>query len=272
MYNEIIELKDYIPIDSDENEIVDKVYNMIHCDLYSYFIGRKNDDIIIKVCYAVNVEYNTIDSDNAKCDIVNAIIDYLVTLSDVKCIAFGQPPLELILTLYEPMLAKMAHKIHQQWPRYDVEDLLSIANFIVVKCYKLGYYINKSLIWTSLNNEILLENRKVRYEPNVVSLEDKMKKTFKVDSEELTYGDTVEDPTYKAEEEQKDEQQLDQYVFEQVKQLIIEKIGERQWDRLWRDYSKSHTTNCTRQTMKRMKSYFEELGLTRQDFINHYRR
>ena len=82
----------------------------------------------------------------------------------------------------------------------------------------------------------------------------------------------IEDESYIEEKEREDEQQLERYIFQQVKDIIVDKIGERQWDRLWRDYSKGHVSLDSRASMRRLKAYFNELGLTRQDFINGYRR
>lgn len=275
MFNEIFEFKTEIPLETDYPLSVEKTVNDLFQNIdqvYSYFVGRKNDIIVIKVCQSATDEYNTIDKFLVKDDIITKIIDYIITLSDAKCIAFGQPPLDLIILLYKPMLDKMADKINVQWPRYEHEDLVSIGYYSIVKLYKQGFYLNKALIWTTFNNEVLLENRKRRNEPDFLSLDTSMKRDVKIDDEELTYGDLMKDETYEEEKEQEDEQQLEKYVFDEVKSIIIDKIGQRQWDRLWRDYSKEHTSVATRQCMNRLKGYFKELGLTRQDFVNHYRR
>lgn len=272
MRNEILSFKDTIALDDDYDNIVDKVSVLVYDDLYSYFVGRKGENIVIKVCYSETPEYNTINKAEATEDIITRITDYMITLSDIKCITFRQPPLELMIRLYQPMLGKMVDKLHDQWKMFDYEDLMSMANYVMVKLYRGGYYVNRYLVWTSLNNEVLIECRKFKHQPLTVAFEDVTKSDIKLDSEELTYGDMIEDESYKEEEEKEDEQQLEKYIFEQVKNIVIEKIGERQWDRLFRDYSKGHTTNASRQSMRRVSEYIKELGLTRQDFINHYRR
>ncbi len=272
MRNEICEFKTFIPLDSDYTIIETEITNVVFSDLYSYFVGRKNDMIVIKTRTSTIIEYNTIPKEEAKERIITSIVDYLVTLSDIKCIAFGQPPLELMIKLYQPMLRKMADKIHHQWKQFDYDDLVSMANFAMVKLYKQGYYVNKSVVWTSLNNDVLMECRNFRYQPTIVSFEDVTKSNIKVDDEKLTYGDMIKDESIEEEKENEDGQQLEKYIFEQVKDIIIDKIGVRRWDRLWRDYSKGHTTNVTQQEMKKLKSLFKELGLTREDFINYYRR
>jgi hypothetical protein len=272
MYNLVFKHVEYLPLESEYETIKENISNLISTDLYAYFVGRKDDVLVIKIYISSTDEYNTIRKENAKERIITSIIDYLVSLSNAKCIDFQQPPLELIIELYQPMLKKMADKLHQQWRQFEYEDLVSMANLVVVKLHNQGYYLNKSIIWTALNNDILVECRKLKSQPVLVSFEDVIKSTFKIDSEELAYGDMIKDESIEEEKERDDERQLEKYVFEQVKDIIIDKIGERRWDRLWRDYSKGHAAIGTRQEMKRLKSLFKTLGLTRQDFINYYRR
>ena len=272
MYNEIFEHKVYVALDTDYDMLAENVNEAVHCDLYSYFVGRKDDLIVIKTVTSAEEEWNTIKRDKAREDIMTSVINYFVTLSNSKCICFGRPPLELTIRLYQPMLQKMAAKLNNQWKHFEYEDLVAIGNYVIVKLYNEGYYVNKSLVWTSLNNEVLMECRKFKHQPNNVSFEDMTKSKIKIDDEKLTYGDMIKDESYEEEKEREDGQQLEKYIFEQVKNIIIDKIGIRRWDRLWRDYSKSHADVATRQEMKKLKSFFEELGLTRQDFINYYRR
>ena len=274
MQNELFERKARLSLDEshsyDEIEFI--VRELVYSNLYSYFVGRKDDNIIIKVTTSSVEEYNTLNEDEAVDNIINGVVDYITTLSKTKCVCFGQPPLDLIAELYQPMIQKMAHRINNQWKQFEYDDLVSMGNLIMVQLYKKGYYLNKWLIWTSLNNEVLVKCRKFKDRPIIVSIQDKTNSDIKLDSEDLCYGDMLEDESYKEEAEKEDEQQLEQFIFEQVKDIIIEKIGPRQWDQLWRDYGKGHTTGKTIASMRRMRSYFEELGLTRQDFINMYRR
>ena len=274
MQNEVFERKAYLPLDRDYTytEIEDIVYDIIWCDLYSYFVGRKDNVIIVKVVVSATPEFNTLVYPEAAEKITEAIVDYMMTLSDVKCICFGQPPIELIAELYQPMVHKMATRISLQWKQFEYDDLVSIGNKVMVELYRKGYYLNKSLIWTAFNNDVLIQCRKFKDKPITVSIYDKTNSDIKLDSDELTYGDILEDTSYIDEKEREDEQQLERYIFKQVKDIIIDKIGKRQYDELWRDYSKCHTTGKSQAAMRRLKSYFNELGLTRQDFINGYRR
>lgn len=274
MQNEILEQKRQIPLDEelDYLTIKNEIDDFITCDLYSYFVCRKNNTIVVKIAESNVPDFNTLHEADVKNDIVDRIIDYIMTLSDTKCVCFGQPPIELSVELYQPMIQKMAKRLNAQWKQFEYEDLVSIGNLTMVELYRKGYYLNKSLIWTSMNNKILTECRQIKQKPIIVSIYDTIKSDVKSDSAEIAYGDIIEDESYKNEKEDEDEQQLEKYIFEQVKDIIVEKIGQRQWDQLWRDYSKRHTSNATRVLMNRMKSYFNELGLTRQNFINSYRR
>ena len=272
MRNELFEIKTYISLDIEPDVLWKELSSIITQNLYSYFVGRKKEDIFVKVVTSKILTYNTIPYNEAIETIFDAISDYILTLSNVNCICFKQPPLEMMIKLYQPMIQRMARRINESWRNFEYDDLVGMANYVIVKLYKKGYYLHKSLIWTSLNNEVLMQNRIYKSEPIVESLYDNTKRNVKSDSEELTYADLMRDESYIEEEEKQDEQQLEMYIFEQVKEIIIEKIGVRQWDQLWRDYGRGHTTNSTQATMRRMRTYFKELGLTKQDFINMYRR
>lgn len=274
MQHEVFERKRYLSLDEElsYDKISDIVYDTIYCNLYSYFVGRKDDFIVIKTVTSTIGDFNTLPYPETSEYIIEKIVDYITTLSNTKCICFGQPPLELIIGLYQPMIQKMATKLRNQWKQFEYDDLLSIGNKVIIELYRKGYYLNKSLIWTTFNNDVLVQCRKFKYQPITVSIYDSIKSDIKPDNEPITYGDIIEDESYIEEKEQDDEQQLEKFTFEQVKEIIIEKIGQRQWDQLWRDYGKGHTTNRTQAAMRRIKSYFNELGLTRQDFINRYRR
>jgi hypothetical protein len=273
MQNEVFERKSYLSLDDcSYEEIEDVVNRSIDRELYSYFVGRKDDVIVIKTVVSTIVEFNTIDYIDARENTITSIVDYITSLSNRKCICFGQPPIELIVELYQPMIQKMATRLNFYWKQFEYDDLVSMGNMIMVQLYRKGYYLNKSLIWTSLNNEVLMKCRTFRHRPIIVSIDDEIKSDVKLDSEEISYGDIIEDTSYKEEEESKDERELELYIFEQVKSIVIDKVGQRQWDQFWRDYSKGHTTNTTRAMMQRLKGYFNELDLTRKDFINMYRR
>jgi hypothetical protein len=208
MRNELVEFKDELPLDVSVEQICECLYTLTNYgkELYSYFVGRKNDIINIKVVYSLSGN-NTIDRDNAIDDICVKISDYILTMSNAKCITFGQPPLEMVVELYQPMLKKMVDKLSIQWKQFEYDDLFSIGNYILVKLYRQGYYINKYLVWTSLNNEILVQYRKIKYKPIIVSLDDVIKLDAKIDSEELTYGDIIKDESYEEEEEKQDEKE-----------------------------------------------------------------
>lgn len=274
MQHDVFERKTFLSLDDDYSylDIKEIMSDMITDDIYSYFVGRKENTIIIKVVTSAISEFNTINRNEAIENISNSIVDYIMSLSQNKCVCFGQPPLDLIVELYQPMIAKMATRLNLQWKQFEYEDLVAMGNLVMVQLYKKGYYLNKYLIKTALNNEVLMQCRDFKDRPLIVSIYDKVNNDFKMDADELNYGDVVEDESYKEKEEQEDLQDLEKYIFEQVKDIIIEKIGQRQWDQLWRDYGKGHTTGQSQAAMRRIKAYFEELGLTRQNFINGYRR
>ena len=62
MQNDVYEQKSYIPLDDelDYTSISGKVEELINQDLYSYFVGRKNSNIVIKTVTSAIVEFKLI--------------------------------------------------------------------------------------------------------------------------------------------------------------------------------------------------------------------
>ena len=59
-------------------------------------------------------------------------------------------------------------------------------------------------------------------------------------------------------------------IFKEVRDVLVDMIGPRQFEQLFRDYSKGHTTTWSRRKMVSIKTKFEQEGLTRNAFNKKY--
>ena len=89
-------------------------------------------------------------------------------------------------------------------------------------------------------------------------------------SEKLLVADVIEDTSLQEERERERVREAELAIFDEVKDIVIDLIGQRQWNELVRDYTNGHTTNWSRKKMQDIKHHFERLGLTRKDFNNKY--
>ena len=105
--------------------------------------------------------------------------------------------------------------------------------------------------------------------PPIVSIYDKYYGA-EGDLEKLMIGDIIVDESYELDEEETERLNFIKWTFEEVKRELIKLLGPRQFDQLFRDYSRKHTTSQTCKMMQKVKRYFDTKGITMEDFINKY--
>lgn len=238
--------------------------------IYSYIVYfTQNED-----CDSYTVKYMISQSDcNNTIDTVDATAEILSIINKDKqekkrIIGYRQASLDKLIELMQPLVRKLARTQQQRWQHLEYEDLCQMCNLAIVELYRKGYYIHKSLVEKTFNNMVLMELRHERDMPIIVPLEQAFNGTD--DLEKLTIADIVVDPDDELRKEQEELEQNREWTFQEVKEIIIDLIGPRRFDRLFRDYSNGHTTGTTRLEMNRIKKHFAELGLTKKEFDNKY--
>lgn len=267
--NELSEFKILVPQSKPPEELRHalNLWDDFLLNVYSYFVALKNDDVLVKVHVSAESTYNTIPWEQQKDLITANVTDYLASDQRGKCIAFGQPPLELLCKLYQPLILSLAARFHKQWSMVDVDDIVGMGNYLLCKLYNNGYYINRYLLGTALNNEVLKEVKTKRIQQNCVSFEDMF---YREESRQLAYGERLVDSSDEERVERDLCHDIEQYTFNQVRDYCIERIGQERWDELWHEYSQHCTTGKTRSTMAHLKKEFAEKHLTRQKYIMDY--
>lgn len=234
--------------------------------IYSYIVIYRNDQTTIKYMYSDAPEYNTIDIEDAILKILRALASHN---GQDGVVCFDQAPIETYILLHEPMIEKMAKQIQSQWSKLELEDLCQICRMCCVELYNKGYYLHKRLIWTTFKNRVTEEIRPLKKRGNVVSIYDKSYDNPD-DEKDLTIEDTIvdTDAVYAVQDEMI--RLSEKLIFEEVKDIIVDLIGSRQFDTLYRDYKNKHTTTTSRKLLIKIKSHLASLGITREDFNNKY--
>lgn len=241
--------------------------------IYSYLIYVDYDanplQYTIQYNISQNEELNTLTLE----DVLTGVIHTLETVDLTerkKIIGYGQPSIEIVLETYDPLVHKLARYQKNRWKTYDYDDLCQICRFVMIKLYRKGYYIHRRLLQRSFENEIWMDVKKHKGDHLVVSFEDTFYQPAGNSSEELLFADIVPDKELIEQEEEEDREEVNKLIFEEVKAIVIEHIGPRQWDELMRDYGNNHTTSWSRKALQRVKKHLEQLGISRKDFYNKY--
>lgn len=246
-------------------------------ELYSYLIYAKCDEFgsienyYIKFMVAQDDSYNTINKTLAVSHVLDCIEMYKEYMGETKIIGYKQPPLEMMITLYEPLICTMALKMKRHWTHYEIDDLMQTCRICMCVLYDKGYYIHKHLLWTAFKNEILQEVRPLKNDITITSLYDRYT-DGDIDDKDLCLIDTITD---KVEEETLEDVRIREAnieIFTELKDIIIDLVGPRQFDMLFRDYSRGHTTPASRKLLTKVKTHLNSLGITRSQFNEKYHR
>lgn len=255
-----------------DKEISEQIHSVLKEleSIYSYLIRAKykNDKLdswLIEYTVAETDEYNTLKYE----DIVNPIVDTIVKSRTEKqvVIGYGQPNLELMTALYTPFVHKLALAQCEKWHQLEYEDAISMCMLTMIKLYRKGYYLHKSLLAKSFNNYILMELRPYKNAPEVISLEQVLYDDGVNDT--LSAVDMIPDFEQELKLEQKEEHDAIKTIFDDVKYLLIDIMGERQFEQFYRDYANKHTTPWSRKKMQQVKDKFKKMGISLNSFTDY---
>ena len=277
MYEQkLYDYKRAIPAAKDVNELESEVELIVTDDyVYSYIVHLKCNNEYIPVEYVIKYmvsdeeENNTIPRAEAIVEIIQYIIENKDYKGKSKVIGYRQPPLDLMIVLYEPVVMTMSLKLREYWQQYELEDLEQICRICMVELYNAGYYIHKRLLWTVFSRKILEEVRGLKKRACIVSIYEDSYENSK-NEKHLTYADSLIDESLEIRKQEDDRLSGEMEVFEEIKGLIIDLVGERRWDMLYRDYSRKHTTDASRKLLQKIKTHLKELGITRNQFNERY--
>lgn len=235
--------------------------------IYSYLVyANYKDSALVSwtIRYSINEtqQYNTLQNTVVIADVYNILLSDKKTTKRV--IGYKQPSFEIMLELYTPLIRTLAKRACSEWTSLEYEDAVSICHLTMLKLYKKGYYLHKYLLEKSFRNEILMSLRKTRYAPEILSLEEIMYDSG--DDNRITLIDMLEDTNLTIEQEERDRQEQIHRVFMKMKDFIVDMIGERRFDQLYREYSNKTVSHASAMTMQRIKNELKKLGIDKSIF------
>lgn len=272
-HNKLFYFQQIIKGNADKEVILKQLYTVMDEieSIYSYTIhvDRKEEtNYIVRYRVSEKSKYNTLSKNDVVFGILNTIENDRIN-NGKYIIGHMQPPIDVLIELYEPLVNKLSAEQHRRWQVLEYEDLCQICRMVIVILYNRGYYIHKNLIEKAFNNAVLQEMRIFSNEVSVVSLETQIEGE---DMEKLKLQDTLSDMYEICKEQDQDEKEQNNRIFNEVREILVDMIGERQFEQLYRDYTKGHTTTWSRRKMQSIKTKLNSEGLNRQKFNNKYGR
>ena len=263
--NELVNLRTQLY--KNENNHKELLCNMLNKFkyLYSYIMYDKQTFWQVDILYSKTKQYNTIPVDKLINEVIKAenVKDRSLQLSD-NISTYCQPPLEILLVTYKPLIYKLAVQQRQYWPQVELEDLLQMCNMRICVLYQQGYYIHKNLLTRSFVNDVLMFLRPEKRKPHVDSLDQML---ISNDGENnISLVETIEDE--RAQDElneiidEADGITVEQEIKNKMLEVIKEFITPRMYDQLLREYGNKTTSNNTRVMVNRLKSQLKDLGIT----------
>lgn len=256
-HNELFKVQCFIKNDDNDvdnlgNSIVtlldniDKVYSykILMCLSDGQLNGWQIEFLISQV-----EKFNTIKITTVIMECTKTILDSKEKEQQKVLIGFKQPPLELILKLYEPLVTKLANAQSKHWP-IEYYDLCQICRMCIVILYKKGYYIHKNLINTTFIRQILQEMRINERQQEAISFHNLSKN-------DVEYMEYIEDDS--ALEEFDAVLYEDEDLLEKRRNKVIDIIGKRTYDQLLREYRTKSTTSSTRKLVNKLKNQLLEV-------------
>lgn len=261
-YNILTTMKIKISINDDIKAILNEYLKNIK-KIYSYVIYNIEKDELIGWLIKINIsekdEFNTLYVIN----IINNIYN-IITNNNLKksIIGYEQPSLEIMLEAYEPFFKKLVDKQVKKWKNIEYDDAYQICMLTVLKLYRKKYYLHKTLLINSYNNEVLLTLRKRKNEPCTVSFDD----VIITDEKPIRLVDVIEDTNYNEEQKDIEHKEYIKKVFYDMKDILIDYMGERQFEQFYKEYANKRTTDWSRRKLTRVKNYLNKIGINKSSF------
>ena len=220
--------------------------------LYSYYVKCKvKDNAIEKYSVNINVSqterYNTIPVPEA----ILGIVDSLNSKSMSLVIGYQQPPLEVIIEAFTPLVQSMARKMANRWS-LEYEDMVQTCYVCMCTLYNKGYYLHKSLLRTTFVREVLASLRKMH-----TAMKNGYKETISLNqvisgTDQLTYEAVIKDERQERLIESLEDNDEKEYKIKIQRDKVISVMGERQYNSLLASVETGTLTQTERSLMYRV--------------------
>lgn len=219
-------------------------------NVYSYIILTQISDYKIikfelKYKLITNKSFNTITTDQMCENVAEAILSE--TDRNIV-IGFQQPPLEIMLNLFDPLIQALVNEQYERW-HVDRDDLEQICKLAMCVLYNAGYYVHAKLLKKTFLNEVLKFVAPKKYDKITKSIYENISNA----TDNLTYEDVIED-----------EQALeDMYAYENdeyllsMREKVINFVGERNYNMLLTEYENKCVSNYGATLLRKIKEHFK---------------
>lgn len=273
--NDLINVRIDLQKDMSEEQMRDTLHKMLHrfTYIYSYIIYNKDNAYRVVALVSQTLPYNTLHVDN----VVDNVIDFICNEHDPtlqlsqNVIGYEQPPLEILLETYKPLIYKLSLQQYHMWPQVELEDLIQMCNLRICVLYQQGYYIHKNLLSRSFANAVLMFLRPEKYKPQTVSLDEISK--GKDEETAVNIAETIEDE-HANEEMNEVLDEVDGITFEDLvnqecKQIVLEFISSRTYDQWMIEYNTKTVSRQTASQVNALKSKLKMLGISRKNIADY---
>lgn len=273
--NDLINMRIDLQKDMSEEQMRDTLHKMLHrfTYIYSYIIYDKDSAYRIIALVSQTLPYNTLHVNNVIDNVINFICnEHALTLQlSQNVVGYEQPPLEILLETYKPLIYKLSLQQYHMWPQVELEDLIQMCNLRICVLYQQGYYIHKNLLSRSFANAVLMFLRPEKYKPQTVSLDEISK--GKDEETAVNIAETIEDE-HANEEMNEVLDEVDGITFEDLvnqecKQIVLEFISPRTYDQWMIEYNTKTVSRQTASQVNALKSKLKMLGISRKNIADY---
>ena len=230
--------------------------------MYAKYNKGKLDHWKVEFMLSQNDEYNELNISDVAHDIAN-LTELSIVSETQKVLGYKQPGPTVLLKAYEPLMNRLVKEELNRWNHLEYEDLLQMCRLVMMRLYRNGYYIHKLFLRRAFSNEVLMHIRKDKLKPVMVSIDSTI---YDDGDDEITLLDTLPDIQAIFSEQDMLDNEAKRTIIEAKRKIIIDKIGQRQYDQLMREYGNGMTTNWSRQTIQMLHRYLDSMHISNKTF------
>lgn len=242
--------------------------------VYSYIVYNKKDKSMEdsidawRIVYFISdaSTYNSINMYNKAIDIALTIVTDTLQ-SNVVC--YKQPNIDIIVEVFKPLIKNICHNFVKKWPILEYQDAYQSCMYCLIILKNKNYYLHRNLINKVCINKLLSLVKPYKNTPLLVSFDDLY--TISDNDKSINLLDVIPDTNEIIEKEDT----LNAYswltIYEELKELLIEKIGPRRFERLFNAYGLQKGCNTAAHDLRYVKQFLQSEGITFDSFKNIFK-
>lgn len=242
---------------------VDYAYSyLVFAEYYDGYLSRFSIEVLV----SQSDYYNCLELQDVIDGVWNIIVQAREQEIDKRVVGYKQPPLDKMLQAYEPLVHSLSRQQQTYWKNLEYDDLCQMCRLVICTLYKAGYYVHKNLIKRAFTNEVLMSIRKDRYKPTIISLD----KPVGHDSDNMYIKDVIPDTSQLQKIQDEEDDEVFMTMLKEQRELVIDMIGQRQYDRLLSEYGSGSTSSWGQKTTYRLRERLKKEGVTERTFWRRY--